>query len=153
MEATAKSPALEPAFRAWWREPRLTGWFFALSAGLLALRKPWALYAPQFWAEDGSIFFSQNDQKGVRAFLEPYQGYLNFFPRLVAWIASHIADVAWAPAIYNAAAFLGLMAVFVRLASPRLDLPQKPWLVLALFVVAQSGETHLILTHIPWIVA
>src|SRR5258707_268432 len=137
MEAAVKSRAAEPAFRAWWREPRLAGWFLALSALLLVLRKPWALYAPQFWAEDGSVFFSRDVLMGVRAFLKPYQGSLHLLPRLVAWVASHSADVAWWPGIYNAAAFIGMLGVFVRLASPRLDLPGKPWLALALVVVAQ----------------
>jgi hypothetical protein len=73
-------------------------WGCVLAAAvLLALRKPWALHTPQFWAEDGSIFMTQDDLLGPRAFLVPYNGYLHLLPRLVAWIARHVADVAWWP--------------------------------------------------------
>jgi len=37
----------------------------------------------------------------LAAFFEPYNGYLHLLPRLIAWFASHAADVAWWPAIYN----------------------------------------------------
>jgi hypothetical protein len=63
-------------------------WVVIACAVLLALRKPWALHTPQLWAEDGSIFLTQDEQMGVRAWWEPYNGYLHLLPRLIAWIAS-----------------------------------------------------------------
>ena len=101
------------------REPRTLLWFALGCAVLLALRKPWALHTPQLWAEDGSIFLVQNEQMGLRAWWEPYNGYLHLLPRLIAWTASRVADVAWWPALYNGAAFLLHLGVLVRLASPR----------------------------------
>ncbi len=123
------------------------------SAVLLVLRKPWALHTPQLWAEDGSIFLSQDDVMGARAFFEPYNGYLHLLPRIIAWIASHTADVAWWPAIYNSLAFAVHVALFARLASRRVELPAKPWLMLAFVLVVGSGEVLINVTNLQWVTA
>ena len=129
-------------------------WFFVfLCALLLFLRKPWALHTPQFWAEDGEIFMLQNEAIDFRAFWEPYNGYLHLLPRLIAWIASHTADVAWWPAIYNALAFALDVGVFARLASRRVALPAKPLLMLAFVVVAGAGDTLINVTNLQWMTA
>ena len=124
-----------------------------LCSALLALRKPWALHTPQFWAEDGEIFMKQDDAWGAGAFLTPYNGYLHLLPRLIAWIASHTADVAWWPAIYNWSAFAISVALFARMASPRVELPAKPWLMLALVLVVGTGEVLLNVTNLQWFAA
>jgi hypothetical protein len=49
-------------------------WLVLGCAVLLALRKPWALHTPQLWAEDGTIFLTQDEQMGLRAWWEPYNG-------------------------------------------------------------------------------
>ena len=129
-------------------------WLLVLAAAaLLVLRKPWALHTPQLWAEDGSIFLTQDEQMGVRAWLEPYNGYLHLLPRLIAWTASHTADPAWWPAIYNGLAFALTVGVFIRIASARVDLPGKSGLTLALVLVVGSGETLLNVTNLQWVTA
>lgn len=120
---------------------------------LLALRKPWALYSPQLWAEDGSIFLIQAEQLGWRAFIEPYNGYLHLLPRLVAWIAHLTADPACWPAIYNGLAFTISAALFARIAHPRVDLPAKPGLMLALVLVVGTGEVLINVTNLQWLTA
>jgi hypothetical protein len=125
----------------------------AVSAVLLALRKPWALTTPQLWAEDGSIFLTQDDLMGVRAWWEPYNGYLHLLPRLIAWLASHTADVAWWPAIYSWLSFAISVGVFFRLASPRVQLPAKPWLMLAPVLVVSTGEPLINVTNLQWFTA
>ncbi len=124
-----------------------------VAAALLALRKPWALHTPQFWAEDGSIFMQQDQDWGARAILEPYNGYLHTLPRLIAWVASHVADVAWWPAIYNGLSFAITVALFARLASARVELPAKPGLMLAFALVASTGETLINATNLQWVTA
>lgn len=123
----------------------------AVACLLLLAKKPWALLTPQLWAEDGSIHLVDVDQWGARAFFIPYRGYLHLLPRLIAWIARETADVARWPAIYNGAALLVTLVIFVRLASPRLALPGKPWLVLAFVLVAHSGEIFLNITNLHWL--
>jgi hypothetical protein len=140
MKATAASNA-----RFWW--------LILAAALLLALRKPWALHTPQFWAEDGSIFLTQDEQMGLRAWWEPYNGYLHLLPRMIAWIASHTADPAWWPAIYNGLAFAITVALFARLASTRVELPAKAGLVLAFVLVVGTGEVLINVTNLQWVTA
>ncbi|MEO6244458.1 MAG: hypothetical protein ABIQ12_03400, partial [Opitutaceae bacterium] len=150
----SESPPSSPAPRRGWLDaPRTLGWLVLVGAALLALRKPWALHTPQLWAEDGSIFLTQDEQLGLRAFFEPYNGYLHLLPRLIAWMASHTADVAWWPAIYNGLAFAINVALFARLASRRIELPGKAGLMLAFTLVAGTGEVLINVTNLQWVTA
>lgn len=125
----------------------------AAAAVLLVARKPWALTTPQLWAEDGSVFLSQNSQLGARAIVTPFQGYLHLLPRVIAWTASRLVDVAAWPLFYNAAALLVTLGLFARFASPRLALPGKPWLVLTFVLAAHTGEVLLNITNLQWLTA
>lgn len=128
-------------------------WLVLGCAVLLALRKPWALHTPQLWAEDGSIFLTQDEEMGLRAWWQPYNGYLHLLPRLIAWIASHTADVAWWPAIYNGLAYAINVALFARLASRRVELPAKAGLMLAFVLVVGTGEVLINVTNLQWVTA
>ncbi len=145
------SGSLRPS--AWLNSPRAIAWLVPVAAALFALRKPWALHTPQLWAEDGSIFLQQDHDWGARAIFEPYNGYLHLLPRLIAWLASHTADVAWWPAIYNGLAFVISVGLFARLASRRVELPHKTWLMLAFPLVVGSGEALINVTNLQWVTA
>lgn len=143
------------ALRAWSQSPqaRLTLPALAALAPLFFLRKPHALTTPQLWAEDGSIFLVQAEVLGARAFTEHYMGYLHTLPRIVAAIAPRLLDPAWWPLFYNGVAFGVWLLVASRIFSPRLALPGKPWLVLALVAVPHSGEVMFNITNLQWITA
>ncbi|MBI5689406.1 MAG: hypothetical protein HZC55_04860 [Verrucomicrobia bacterium] len=143
----------QPAPQAAILPTRGLAWCVVAAAVLLALRKPWALHTPQFWAEDGSIFMTQAEQFGLRAFLEPYNGYLHFLPRFIAWLSPNLADVAWWPAIYNGFAYAVNVALFARLASPRVQLPAKPGLMLVFVLVVGTGEPLINVTNLQWVAA
>ena len=140
-----------PRPTGWLNSPRALAWCVPVAAVLFALRKPWALHTPQLWAEDGSIFLQQDDEMGSRAILTPYNGYLHLLPRLIAWLASRTADVAWWPAIYNGLAFAITVALFARLASRRVELPAKAGLMLAFALVAGTGEVLINITNLQWV--
>ncbi len=79
-------------------------------AGVLALvvfaRRPDSILRPQFWAEDGSVFFYQQLMVGFWSALgTPYAGFPFLGPRLVAALASLLPTVA-IPLAYNASAIL-----------------------------------------------
>lgn len=151
MPGTASStPPLRDRLTAWWREPRLNGWTLATLAGLLFLRRPDALVSPQLWAEDGSVFLLGQDAHGLAAVLQPYMGYLHTLPRLTAWAADLVLDVAWWPAFYNAVAFAVWLGVLARLFSPRLNLPHRPWLAAGVLLAVQTPEILLNLTNAQW---
>jgi hypothetical protein len=90
---------------------------------------------------------------GIRAWWEPYNGYLHLLPRLIAWIASHTADPAWWPAIYNGLAFAISVALFARLASRRVELPAKAGLMLTFVLVVGTGEVLINATNLQWVTA
>lgn len=148
--AAFSTPPLRARLTAWWREPRLNGWVLAALASLLLLRRPDALLAPQLWAEDGSVFLLGQDAHGFAAVLQPYMGYLHTLPRLTAWAADTLLDVAWWPAFYNAVAFAVWLGLLARLFSPRLNLPQRPWLAAGVLLAVQTPEIFLNLTNAQW---
>jgi hypothetical protein len=71
---------------------------------VLFLRRPTALTHPQFWAEDGAVFFHDQLLFGSSAIIRPYNGYLHLLSRGIAAVAALFA-VAWAPFIYAVTAF------------------------------------------------
>ena len=129
-------------------------WVGLLAVALLLwVRKPDAFHNPQFWAEDGFIFFGQQVQLGVRAHLEPYAGYFNAVPRLVASLAGLLPD-RHAPAAYNAAALLVTLALVWKLYSPRLGLRWPLLFALAVALVPHpGGEVFVCLANVQWILA
>lgn len=124
----------------------------ALVVLLMVARRPESFARPQFWAEDGAIFFNQADHLGWRCLFIPYGGYLHFLLRVAASLASAL-DPLWVPAAYVAANAAALGGVALALFSPRLDLPRRPWLAFALVAVPQAGEVFNNLTNTQWITA
>jgi hypothetical protein len=127
----------------------------ALLAALMLLRDPASLLHPQFWAEDGTLFFQQAFNRGFFATaLEPASGYLHTFPRLVAGL-SLLLPLELAPLAFNLAAFAVQLVPALYLLSPRMSrhLPTPSGRVLAavLYVaLPASAETHANLTNSHW---
>lgn len=149
-----------PAMRQarWLCEGRLAPWIgVALVLGIVFVRKPDAFLNPQFWAEDGSIFFARQVVLGARAHLEPYAGTFNEVPRLVASAAALLPHL-YAPALYNLAALLVLVALVLKLYSPRLGLPcgrscGLPFALAVVLVPHPGGEVFVCLANVQWILA
>src|SRR4028118_535532 len=136
------------------RQVALLPWIGLLTVSLLLwVRKPDSFHNPQFWAEDGSIFFGQQVQLGARAHLEPYAGYFNAVPRLVASLTALLPH-RHAPALYNAAALLVLLALAWKLYSPRLGLRWPlPFALAVVLVPHPGGEVFVCLANVQWILA
>lgn len=153
MSSTPASTPVQPIARAE-RSRQTYVWLAVLgAAALLVARKPWALHTPQLWAEDGSIFLNEADSLGAAALFRAYQGYFHLLPRLIAWVARVAFDPAAWPAVYNGGALLVALAVLLRLASPRLAIPCKPGLILAIALVPQTGEVLFNVTNVQWLAA
>jgi hypothetical protein len=122
---------------------------FAIAFALLVLKSPDALTLPQFWAEDGAIFFQQQLDSSWPLLLTPYAGYLHTAPRLVAWVASGL-DPVFVPLAYNVAA-ITIDALCIAFVSMRL----KPWfscwpVVLSFFILPTAGDIFGTLTNVQW---
>ncbi|MDD3179132.1 MAG: hypothetical protein PHQ04_02145 [Opitutaceae bacterium] len=140
------STAENVSARVTWRTAALT---VAAMAALFLLRRPSAALHPQFYAEDGVVFWADNYHYGAAALTREYGGYLHLAPRLLAWVSGHF-DPAWAPALYFTGALFSHLAVIVALFSPRLQLPAKWALGMALGLVPHTGEVFTNITNIQW---
>ena len=75
-----------------------------LLAALIVARRPDAVTRPQFWAEDGYVFFYQNLTLGFpRALATFYQGFPYLAQRLIAFLGG-LVPLAHAPAVYTGSA-------------------------------------------------
>jgi hypothetical protein len=61
------------------------------------------------WAEDGNIFLNQSQEMGLAAIIRPYNGYLHFFPRVIAE-AAQLFSLLYQPTVLLAG---WLLAYFI----------------------------------------
>src|SRR4029077_12112899 len=74
---------------------------FVAAALLIVLRDPSLFTRPQFWAEDGKIWFAQAYNQGwLHSLTVPLSGYLCILPRLAAGVALFV-PFRWAPLILS----------------------------------------------------
>jgi hypothetical protein len=123
-----------------------------LCASILVARRPDLLQSPQFWAEDGPVFFAQSRTLGAAALLQPSAGYLHTALRLVAWLAAQV-DVTLAPAFFVTAAGLLTLYVAARTQSPRFPFRPSIAYALAMVMVPDAYEVLLNLTNLQWVLA
>lgn len=75
--------------------------FTCLIFALLWLRRPDCLSHPQFWAEDGAVFFQQQFVAGYwTSIFNYYFGYIHLIPRTIAFISSFF-PIAHIPLVFN----------------------------------------------------
>jgi hypothetical protein len=123
-----------------------------LCALILAARRPAQIVSPQFWAEEGAVFYADAYALGAPALVKSFGGYLNSMQRIVA-AAAQWADPAWAPAIFVAAAFLLTLYVAARTQSGRFPLTPHVGYALAVVLVPDTFEVLLLLNNIDRITA
>lgn len=123
--------------------------FFLVILFVVAYKSNDALSHPQFWAEDATVFFSDQFGREWPQLTSPYAGYLHTLPRLVAWFASWFAP-GKAPLIYNAAAvMLATVAIVFTCRRVRPYIPV--WIVaLSFLAVPTSGEIFGTITNAQW---
>jgi hypothetical protein len=131
----------------------------ALAAFVLAVsRRPDALFNPQFFAEDGAVWYAQAHNLGaLQPLFTPYGGYLQALPRLTAALTQAF-PLRLAPLVMNALAILVRIAPAVLVVSRRFQ-PVLPSLG-ARFLVAflylglpDSSETLANISNAQWYLA
>jgi hypothetical protein len=123
-----------------------------VAALVLLIRKTDALLNPQFWAEDGTVFFLQQYEGGASALVRGYAGYLQLVPRLIALFADTLFPYAAIPSVYNYASLLLTLAVIANVFSPRFPGTNRPLLALAVVLVPHAtNEVFLNVTNLQWI--
>ncbi len=106
---------------------------------LLASRSPDRLLNPQFWAEDGSVFFCESVVYGGGAIGIAYRGYLHVVPRLAAALGSFL-PWEWIPSAYAIVAAACTLYVVGRVFCARIPRTAAVVGSLAVLVVCHSGE-------------
>lgn len=118
---------------------------------VIAMRQPDKVWRPQFWAEDGSIFYLQAEYSGLASLWRPYSGYWHAYPRLVAVVGTRV-PVLYLPWLYATGALLATTGALVM--AIRADLVHhwstRAALVLAVLLAPPTDELWLILTNSQW---
>lgn len=125
-----------------------------IATGLLLTRRPDAFFNPQFWAEDGGIWFAQAHALGPWVpFRIPNTGYLQTISRLVAAI-SVLFPLRWAPTVFNFSALLIQLAPLSLLLTQRASilgrLPARLFFGLLYVCLPNSFEIHMNVTNAQW---
>lgn len=132
-------------------------WFLLIAAAtaIIVLRRPDVVLHPQFWAEDGKIWYANAHNLGaLRSFFLPQNGYLQTLSRLVASVAL-LVPMQWAPLVFNLAAIAVQILPVLLLNSGRgraLVPSSAARLLLGVLYIAQpyTTEVHANLTNAQW---
>lgn len=146
--AQPEATAIGRADRPW----RSFVWVLLASAAILCIRKTDAFLNPQFWADDGVVYFMDARNNGAHSLLEPHWHVPQFLQRLIAYVGSGL-PVRYAPAFYNWSALALTLAAIAYIARSRIDAPYRPLLALALVAVPHQGEVFMTLMNVHWILA
>ena len=130
---------------------------WAAVAALLIIfaRRPSAFLNPQFWAEDGKIWYADAYNHGLLfSLITPENGYFQTFSRLVA-ILSQAFPLKFGPAIFLTVAVIIQIVTALFIISPRMSqiVPGRGWrLVLGFLFLAipHSWEIHTNVTNSQW---
>ncbi len=129
-----------------------------LALALSVLRRPETVLRPQFFNEDGQVFYIATYFDNVwNVVMRPYAGYLHLAPRVGAYVARAV-PVADAPLVANAFALLITVAVASYAGSARMSRLVGDWrlrvvLGASVALVPASVETLGSLTYVQWYLA
>jgi len=143
------SDAFLSAFSGWKRRVLVT--LFAVT--FIAIRKYDSFVNPQFWAEDGGLFFIQSEMwGGWRILFLPYEGYLHVLPRVLSALSASL-PIFWAPGFFAWSSLTVSGAVIWWIQSPRIRFPGGWVAALAIALVPHEGEVYLTVCNLQWIMA
>lgn len=130
---------------------------FLASCVVIILRRPDAVFHPQFFAEDGAIWYATAYNYGWwRVLFSPYEGYIHLVPRLTAGIAL-LFPVAIAPLIENLIAIVIQALPVSLLLSRRAErwgtLRFRTFLAFLYLVLPNTREMIASVTESQWILA
>lgn len=123
--------------------------FFTAS---LVYRRADAFTNPQFWAEDGMVFFLEQDHHPEFIPFQNYNGYIHLIPRTVAYVEKIIqTPLEWAPTIYNYVTYL-ICIFFLSLLWRFLSYNQltKFLMIVSIGVLPIANEVYMNLTNVQW---
>lgn len=133
-------------YRSRWRTTAV----LCVAAAVMVSRAPEWIFQPQVYAEDGPVYFVQQRTMGLRAIIQPYEGYLQLYSRLAAEFAA-LFTAGLTPALYVSSAIVALLWTCATLSVSGLRLG---WLyALAIVLIPHNGEIYALLTNTTWFFA
>lgn len=128
---------------------------FLIALVVMFYRRPDAFYASQFWAEEGSVFYSEAYHEGLRSIFNPCVGYFHLFPRLVACLAAGAHFPLQAVPFLFCYAWLFMLLTLLFYTWKRLDFSQAQRFFISITVVMipLQSEVFMNLTNVQWIMA
>ncbi len=136
-------------------------YFFILACvflSILFLRRPDTFLTPQFWAEDGKIWYSDAyNEGGVESLLSTQDGYFQTFSRLAAVIALPF-PIEHAPLVFNILASLILILPALFFLSSRfenivLSYPVRIFIASVYVLLPNTAEIYVNVTNAQWFLA
>ena len=115
-------------------------------------RRPAGFFNAQFWAEDGSVFFTQAASLGTKALVLPHAGYQHLLQRIVAQLTAPL-PLVWMPTLFVAATVVIWSGVVLALFSPRVGARWPTAMVAALVLLPSDNELWFNLTNVQWTTA
>ena len=131
---------------------------FLIAFILIVSRRPDVILYPQFWAEDGRIWFEQAYNIGVlKALFIPHTGYFQTFSRLVASFALFF-PLKFAPLVFNLVAIFFKILLINLLFSKRFskiipELSTKIFLAILYIALPNTSEVFANVTNMHWYLA
>lgn len=125
---------------------------------LLCSRQPDKIFNPQFWAEDGTIFYASAHNLGaIQSLFLPYAGYLSAAQRAIASLTQAIPLVI-APLVFNLLALSAQVLPVSLILSDRFTdlIPSFVTKLLLIFLylgLPNCAEIHGNVTNIQWYLA
>jgi hypothetical protein len=132
----------------WLRERQVELGLLGLVQLLIALRAPWLLHTPRFWAEEGAVFYRRAyELPWHEALFAPAFGYLPMGANVAAWLAANTVPVADAPGVTTLFSYVMMQLPLVLVifsASRWWQPPVKKLAFVSCFVlIAGTGEIWL----------
>ena len=120
---------------------------------VFVLRRPEIITNAQFWAEDGTVWYSQANMMGpLQSLILPRQGYYQSISKLVASM-SLLIPIYYAPLFYNIISISLRCFVVMFLLSKRLNmysLPSRFMIAAFVLLMPHLEEVHANITNAQW---
>ena len=141
---------------AWAESWKFRAVIFLCAVAIIISRRPDAVLHAQFWAEDGTVLFSDAYAFGIRSLFWPFAKYFIFYLRLVA-LAAQPFGLGRAPLILNLAAIATQALPVWLLLSSRLSwagsVPARLFLAGLYLALPNSEEVMAIFPNSQWFLA
>ncbi len=140
----------------WAESWEFRGIVFLCAVAIVISRRPDAMFHAQFWAEDGTVFYADAYQAGIRSLFWPFAKYFILYLRLVGLVAQPFG-LARAPLVLNAFAIVTQALPVWLLLSRRLSwvggIPERLFLAGLYLALPNSEEVMAIFPNSQWFLA